>query len=70
MPMHQHVDLSLTTSSCQATGHAGRLVSSLKMSCTFFVHGIAVLGHVQNAAASIWRPVVACWPVRAGSGRS
>jgi hypothetical protein len=57
--------LSLTTSSCaRRRVTSGKEVSSLTISCTFLPATVSPFCAIQRrAAASIWRPVVACWPV-------
>jgi hypothetical protein len=57
--------LSLTTSSCaRRRVTSGTLVSSLTISCTFLPATVSPFCAIHSlAAASIWRPVVACWPV-------
>jgi hypothetical protein len=61
----QHVTLSLTTSSCaRRRVLAGHAASSLTISCTFLPATVSPFCAIHSfAAASIWRPVVACWPV-------
>ena len=57
--------LSLTTSSCaRRLVTSGRLVSSLTISSTFLPATVSPFcAMYSRAAASICRPVVACWPV-------
>ncbi len=54
--------LSLTTSSCaRRRVTSGRLVSSLTISCTLRPATVSPFCAIHSlAAASIWRPVVAC----------
>ena len=66
MPMPAStLTFSLTTSSwARRRVTSGRLVSSLMMSCTFLPATVSPFWAMyKRAAASIWRPVVACWPV-------
>ena len=57
--------LSLTTSSCAMRRvTSGSEVSSLTINCTFLPATVSPCWAMyRRAAASIWRPVVACWPV-------
>src|SRR6218665_2792422 len=66
MPMRASTfTLSLTTNSCaRRRVMSGRLVSSLTSNCTFRPATVSPFCAIYSlAAASIWRPVVACWPV-------